>query len=258
MLFGLEKKLSATLQELMDEYQLEAIKCEFEAEGSTFNDVVRLRDICSDLGLHIHLKLGGAEAKRDMLDAIALGVDGIIAPMIESGFAAHKFRKLAQTIYGPEQQNVDFAINIESKVSIERFDEIVQSLENFVDQITFGRTDLSQSYFDKEVFPDSAFILDLVTKYGSKLRAKKFRVAMGGSISMRTIEEIKTRPAFCDAIDRIETRKCILPARSMLKEGALAKCLEFERLYLLSLKEKSDLFNKANMERLLKLQQRGV
>jgi 4-hydroxy-2-oxoheptanedioate aldolase len=258
MLFGIERKLSSSLEELVRDFGLEGIKCEFEAEGSTFNDVVRLRDICSKLDVDIYLKIGGAEAKRDVMDAIVLGMDGIIAPMIESEFAAYKFRKLIESIYREEQKHAKFAINIESKTSIERFDKIISSVDGFATHITFGRTDLSASYFDKDVVPDSDFILDLVGEKGSALKKRGFNTAMGGSISVKTIELLRKRPAFLSAIDKVETRKCILPAKSMLREGALARCLEFERLYLLSLKEKSDLFNKSNIDRLLKLQQRGI
>ena len=258
MLFGTEKSLFSSLQSLVDDYELAGIKCEFEAEGSRFEDVVRLRDICSKLGVDIYLKIGGAEAKRDVLDAIVLGVDGIIAPMIESDFAAYKFRKLVQEVYGDYGKGIKLAINIESKSAVEKRDAIISRLEGFLSHVTFGRTDLSGSYFYKNIVPDCDFILDIVQENAKKLKEKGYVIAMGGSISVKTISILKDRKDFCNCVDRIETRKCILPSKSMLSEGALAKCFEFERLYLLTLKERNEVFNKANFERLMKLEQRGV
>ena len=256
MLYGVEKRLYELLKELSDEYQLVGVKCEFEAEGSTFDDVVRVRDMCSKAGIEVHLKIGGAEAKRDVMDAVVLGVDGIIAPMVESPFAAYKFMKLVETIYPESVHKPSIAINIESKTAVAHMDGILEKLEGFLSQVTFGRTDLSGSYFDKNIVPDSDFVVGLVQEKAGMVKKKGMKVAMGGSISVRTVAKLKETKGFLDVVDKIETRKCILPAKSMLKEGALAKCLEFEKIYLVSLKERNDVFNKGNLERLLKLEQR--
>ncbi|MFA6048905.1 MAG: hypothetical protein WC792_03090 [Candidatus Micrarchaeia archaeon] len=258
MLYGMENRAYGAFERLVDGHGLCGIKCEFEAEGSTFEDVVRLREICSKKGVELHLKIGGGEAKRDVLDAAVLGVDGIIAPMIESDFAAFKFQKLIETVYPDKSNRPHIAINIETRTSAENFEKITARLSGFLGQITFGRTDLSGSYFDKEIFPDSDFIIGLVKKHAASCHKQGLKVAMGGSISVKTVQKLRDDSDFCKLVDRIETRKCILPSKEMLREGALESCLEFEKLYLMSLRERSEVRNKSNIERLLKLEQRGV
>jgi hypothetical protein len=53
MLYGYENKLFEQLKKLKEEYNLQGIKAEFEAEGSGFRDLVRLRKIT----LHANVKL---------------------------------------------------------------------------------------------------------------------------------------------------------------------------------------------------------
>ena len=82
----LEEKLEASLKKLKHEYDLCAVKAEFEAEGASFRDLVRLRRWTARQDIPLHLKIGGVEALRDIKDALDLGVDGLIAPMVENPF----------------------------------------------------------------------------------------------------------------------------------------------------------------------------
>ena len=50
-MFGLEQKLFGQLNRLKEEYDLQGIKAEFEAEGSSFRDLVRLRRITDKLNV---------------------------------------------------------------------------------------------------------------------------------------------------------------------------------------------------------------
>jgi len=258
MMFGIERKLFDALSGLKEEYGLVGVKCEFEAEGSSFEEVVRLREMCSRAGVGLNLKIGGAEAKSDVLSGLVLGVDGLMAPMIESDFAIYKFRKLIDAIYPDVENRPEIAINIETRTAAECMDAILVRSAGFLDQVTFGRSDLSGSYFSKEITPDSDFLMDVVMKKAVAVKAAGLRTGMGGSISIKTINKLRETNNFTATIDIVETRKCILPSKGMLKDGALAKCFEFEKLYLLSVKERNDLFNRANTERLVKLEQRAV
>ncbi len=98
-MFGLEKSLADQLKRLKDEFGLHGIKAEFETEGSTFRDLVRLRRITARLDIPLYLKLGGVEAIRDLKDSLELGVDGVIAPMVESPFGVTKFVEAVQAVY---------------------------------------------------------------------------------------------------------------------------------------------------------------
>jgi hypothetical protein len=115
-MFGLEQKLFDQLIRLKEEYDLQGIKAEFEAEGSSFRDLVRLRRITDKLGVPLYLKIGGVEALRDVKDSLEIGVDGLIAPMVESAFGLKKFIEGVASIY--KNTDVHLSINIETRQAV--------------------------------------------------------------------------------------------------------------------------------------------
>ena len=87
-----EDKMIEILKILKKDYGVIAVKSEFETEGSRKDELTKLRDIISKSNLKMYIKIGGCEAIRDLDDCKILGADGIMAPMIETEFAASKFR----------------------------------------------------------------------------------------------------------------------------------------------------------------------
>ena len=158
-MFGLEQKLFDQLTRLKEEYDLRGVKVEFEAEGSSFRDLARLRRITDQLGVPLYLKIGGVEALRDIKDSLEVGVDGLIAPMVESRFGVKKFTDAVASIY--KNKSIHRSINIETRQAVANLDEILELGRDGIDNVTIGRTDLSFSYFDSKVSPDSDFIFDL-------------------------------------------------------------------------------------------------
>ena len=66
----LENKLRDQLKKLKEEFGIAGIKAEFEAEGSSYDDVVRLRHLTGQIGeVPLHVKIGGVEAIRDIIIA---------------------------------------------------------------------------------------------------------------------------------------------------------------------------------------------
>ena len=122
-MFGIEKQLLEQLLILKEVYNVTGIKAEFEAEGSTYNDLVRLRRLTDKAGLNLILKIGGVEAVRDIKDSIELGVDGIVAPMVETAFGVKKFLSAYKSIY--RDNRIKLAINIETRNAIEELDDIL-------------------------------------------------------------------------------------------------------------------------------------
>ena len=254
-MYGLEAKLYEQLCKLRDKYDLQGIKAEFEAEGSMFRDLVRLRRITDRAGIGLYLKIGGVEAVRDIKDALEIGVDGLVAPMAESVYGLKKFIDAYRSIYNDHK--IHLSINVETRNAVEAIDAILEYAAGNLDNITVGRSDLSRSYFDEDIFPDSDFILDLLETIGEKCRQHGLTLTVGGSISARTIERIAQRPRLQKLIFKLETRKIILPTPVMLSTPAvLNEALKFEELYILSKKELSDLFIKSEIARLTELQWR--
>ena len=112
----LEKKLETSLTQLKQKFGLCAVKAEFEAEGASFRDLVRLRRWTSRQDIVLHLKIGGVEALRDIKDALDLGVDGLIAPMVESPFGVVKFVGAVESVFG--QRKFFKSINIETREAV--------------------------------------------------------------------------------------------------------------------------------------------
>ena len=256
-MFGLEQKLFDQLTRLKEEYDLQGVKAEFEAEGSSFRDLVRLRRITDKLNVPLYLKIGGVEALRDIKDSLEVGVDGLIAPMVESTFGLTKFVGGVASIY--KDTEIHLSINIETQYAVAGIEEILKLGEGRIDNITVGRTDLSSSYFDPKITPDSDFVLALIERLSEKVLCTEMSMTVGGSLSKKSIEIFK-----CDIdkwsrlIQRLETRKLILPTKAMLeKKNSISEALRFEELYILSKKEMSDLFMESETARLTRLKMRS-
>lgn len=255
-MFGLEKELFEQIQYLKSEYHLAGIKAEFEAEGASFNDLVRLRRLTAMAGVKLYLKIGGVEAVRDLKDSLELGVDGVIAPMVESAFGLKKFIEAYRSVY--KNHKIKRSINVETKNAVDAIDEIIRMGEGFVDNITLGRTDLSASYLDAAVTPDCDFITGVVEFIGQKARDAGMTYTVGGSVSAKTVDKFLANPSVIENILCIETRKVVLPRDVLLKnENALNEALRFEELYILSKKEISDILIESELERLNKLSNRA-
>ena len=255
-MYKLESNIYQQLCKLRDEYDLLGIKAEFEAEGSSFRDLMRLRRLTSKAGIKLYLKIGGVEAIRDIKDALELDVDGLIAPMVESKFGAKKFYDSLQKFY--KDHKIHTSINIETKNSIDQIDEILEFANGKFDNITIGRSDLTASFFDNNIKPDSDFTLDLLRKIGNKAKESNLTFTVGGSVSKKTIEKINTN--FSDLkeiVSKLETRKVMLPTKIFVeKENALNEVLKFEELYILSKKDFSDVQISSEISRLTELKRR--
>jgi 2-keto-3-deoxy-L-rhamnonate aldolase RhmA len=147
--FELENRLADQLSFLNDGGGLFAVKAEFEAEGASLRDLMRLRVLTAQKNVPLYLKIGGVEALRDIKDAMELGVDGLIAPMVESPFGVIKFIGAVESIFS--QRKLFKSINIETRTAVENLDAILEVARGKIDNITIGRTDLSRSYFDSSI-----------------------------------------------------------------------------------------------------------
>ena len=122
----LEYEMIDILKRLKDEYGVFEIKAEYENEGSRQEELCRLKDITSKVGLPIIMKIGGVEAVTDIYNAITLGVNGIIAPMAETKFAVSKFLGAINTFVAEDNRNdIEFAINVETITCYDNFDDIL-------------------------------------------------------------------------------------------------------------------------------------
>jgi len=256
-MFGKESELLNKLSELKNEYGLIGVKAEFEAEGSSFNDIVRLRRLTAMLGIELHVKIGGVEALRDLRDCIELGVDGVIAPMVESEFALVKFLEALDKSWGTEK--VHTAINIETRSGFDQLDSILTRAQTRIDSVTFGRTDMSASFLDKAVTPDSDTIQKMVIEAEKKAKAHGLTFTVGGSIKRSSLERLNAIDADEMLLTAFETRKIIFSA-SILKgdkaDDALISALDFEEMNIRSKRQICDIMLHDELNRLSMLEAR--
>lgn len=232
----LEKEMVEVLKKLKNDYGVFEIKAEYENEGSRQDELMRLKDVANKADLPIIMKIGGVEAITDVYNAITLGVNGIIAPMAETKFAVSKFTNSIETFVSEDnQEDIEFAINIETITSYNNIDEILSvSNLDLISGVTIGRVDFTASMEKDRSFADSDEMLEYCTNVFTKCREKNLTCGLGGAISANSADFIKNLVSK-NLIDKYETRKIVYDkdAVNNIEEGILAG-VEFELLWLKS------------------------
>ncbi|MCD8212696.1 MAG: aldolase/citrate lyase family protein [Campylobacter sp.] len=232
----LEYEMIEILKKLKNEYGVFEIKAEYENEGSRQDELSRLKDITSAVGLPIIMKIGGVEAITDIYNAITLGVKGIIAPMAETKFAVSKFINAINTFIAEDnKRDIEFAINIETITCYENLDDIL-SLDtiNTLSGATIGRVDFVSSMYKDRNFADSSKMLEYCTNIFKKVKSKGLKCGLGGAISAKSCEFIKSL-VDQNLLDKYETRKIVYhkDAINKIEDGILIG-VEFELAWLKS------------------------
>lgn len=232
---NLEKQLVELLRQLKTTYGITGVKAEFEAEGSRREELMRLKDVMDKVGgLHFTLKIGGPEAVTDIYDAILLGADYIVAPMIESGYALQKYLGIIKNnVPEDSRKSTSFGINLETIHSYYDLHNILQvpGIEQ-LKFITVGRVDLSASLgiSRDEINCEQMFLI--VKDIFTQVKKKGFECVLGGGIAKEALPFIKSFSA--NLLDRYETRKIVFPMpKNFTKaEKGILLANEFEVLWL--------------------------
>jgi 4-hydroxy-2-oxoheptanedioate aldolase len=234
---NIEKEIVDVLKCLKNDYGVFEIKAEFEAEGSRMEEMMRLKDITSQVGLPIILKIGGVEAVTDVYNALALGVKGCIAPMAETKYSLSKFTDLIDNFVAPDNAaDIEFGANIETLTACNNFDDMltIPNISN-LSGITIGRVDLVGSMgLSRDAINTSEEVKSLCKKVFLLAKEYGFKTAMGGGISLEAFPVIKEMNSD-GLIDKYETRKVVFPSESVsYGESSVLKAVEFELLWLKS------------------------
>lgn len=245
----LELRMLNLLKDLKQNHGVIALKAEFEDEGSTFNEVLRLKELSKLAELELTVKLGGCSALNDMHEAKRIGVSSVVAPMVESPYSAKKFLNNVHKIF---KDNTKFYINIETKYALNFINEI---LEQDFTGIILGRSDLTNSLGLLSSEVNNERILN-IAKEVSLLAGKTGKTfSIGGGVNALSIPFFKSLPY----LTAFETRKVIFNTETALndriKEGIL-KAADFELMWIKNNKDNYNEFTQEDKTRIETLKSR--
>jgi 4-hydroxy-2-oxoheptanedioate aldolase len=256
---SLEHKMVDVLKDLRDNHAVIGVKAEFEAEGTRLEEALRLKEVVMKAGLGLTIKIGGCEALRDMYECRSIGVERLVAPMIETAFALKKFISAALTVFPEdERSDVRFAANIETITGCQNFDDMLRLPEaDDLHGIVMGRVDFTGSLGMTREDIDCQRVFDVTKDLFIKSKARGLENALGGGLSAASLP-------FCrqlthGTIDRYETRKVIFKCPEALNHQAdkgILKAVGFELLWLKNKREYYGAISLEDYDRLKMLENR--
>ena len=231
-----ERKMVDILKELKQEYGLIGIKTEFEAEGARLEELCRLKEVTLKADVGISLKIGGGEHATGIRMAKVIGVERIVAPMIETAFALSKFVSCAKSNFKEDElEDVELSVNVETITGYNEFDNMLNSPAfESLSGVVIGRGDMSFSMGKTGAFMNSDELRDMTQSVFERTKAKypNYECVVGGvpnSMSFPFLSGIK--PGLVDAF---EARKVIFEtpkAFDAKMQDGFIKGLEFELLW---------------------------
>jgi riboflavin synthase len=234
----LERQMLDILKRGRDEFGYAAVKAEFEAEGTRTDELLRLMEIARKADLGLGLKVGGCEAMRDLMEAKQIGVEFVIAPMIESPYALSKYIDAKNIVFSEdEQQDTKFLFNLETETAFQHLPELVNMARapKGVDGIVFGRVDFTLSTGRHRDEINTGAITEYCLQSAKILKDSGQDFVVGGGVSMDALDALRQiRGVY---LSRFETRKVIFDAVSLEEndlEKGLVEAVHFELLWLVN------------------------
>jgi hypothetical protein len=217
------------LFELIEEYDLKAIKLGTEKEETPIENIKYMKDFISEI-LPIYVSIGGVTAKNNMDDLFKIGIRCFIAPMVESAYGMISFLKGLREISGDTYFLVKKCITLETITAYHNFGNITQTpIFKELDEIIIDRQDFSNSI---ERDTEDPSVYSMISLMASRLRRTGKTITISGDIDPVNSVEIIQRIV----PDRIDTGMFIIGStdRNKIWTG-VRKCLELEKMLLIKM-----------------------
>jgi len=231
----LEIKMVELLKKMKRSFGVVDVKTEFEAEAARIEEVMRLKDIADRADLGMILKIGGAEAITDMFEAQHIGMSGLIAPMVESGYAMSKFIAAVNNYFPADaRQKITFGVNIETILAYQNLGDILgQKGIEIIRKVTVGRVDMTGSLGLGRDDINCDRIYQITEDIFRQAKKKKKITTLGGGIAVEAVPFIRKLSAQ-KLLNFFETRKIVFktPKKFNRMKEAVVLANRFELLWL--------------------------
>jgi hypothetical protein len=197
---------------------------------------------------------------RDLMEAKQIGVEYVIAPMIESPYALSKYIDAKNIVFTEdEQQDTSFLFNMETETAFNHISELVEmsTADNGADGIVFGRVDFTLSTGRHRDDINSDDITDFCVKTSEALKSSGQDFVVGGGVSIDALDALRRIRGIY--LSRFETRKVIFDAASLEGENlekGLVEAVHFELLWLLNKREYYSSIEQEDAKRIEMLEKR--
>lgn len=257
---NLEKKMVDTLINLRQEHNVVGIKAEFEAEGTRMEEALRLKEVVTKAGLELTIKIGGCEAIKDMYDARTIGVNLIVAPMIETAYALKKYVQALKFVF-PEEERKDIAfyMNIETVTGYKNLEEMLQTeYSKYIDGIVLGRVDMTGSLGLTREDINTEQIFDIANNMALLCQKYNKQFVIGGGVSYHSLPFFKRLPK--NSLYKFETRKIVFDAQKAFEDKnidkGILKAVGFELMWLKNKRKFYEMIYKEDEKRIIMLEDR--
>ncbi len=256
----LEKKMVDTLKDLKENHYVLGVKAEFEAEGTRLEEALRLKEVVTKSGLELTIKIGGGEAVKDMYDARTIGVNCLVAPMIETPYALKKYVNATKFVFPEEERkDIKFLINIETITGFRNLRDITTSTDfSDITGIVLGRVDMTGSMGMTRDDINSPEIFNIAEIMCREMLKYNKQMIIGGGVSAHSLPFFKKLPA--NSLTKFETRKIIFDAQNAIKspvaDKGILKAVGFELMWLRNKREFYGMIFREDEQRLNMLESR--
>lgn len=257
---NLEKKMVKTLVNLRQEHNVIGVKAEFEAEGTRMEEALRLKEVVTKAGLELTIKTGGCEAIKDMYDARTIGVNIIVAPMIETTYAAQKYVQATKFVFPEEErQDLSFYMNIETITGFNNLEDMLktESVKN-ISGIVLGRVDMTGSMGLTREDINSEEVFEIANKMAILCQKYNKKFVIGGGVSYHSMPFFKRLPE--NSLYKFETRKIVFDAQKAFEDKnidkGILKAVGFELMWLKNKRKFYEMIYKEDEKRIIMLEDR--